>query len=159
MPTQHVINVMHVEWNIADSMLQFLLKEKDILECQRDMEELGVMRNLQRFPNRSMYIKPCVLYVLTSIKKRQILEVVGNIEMPTRFAANFSEHFRCDGFMGLKSHDLHCMIQHIKPVCSCTLLQLFQHTTLIRLVKCFTRLMCKGHGPCKDTCAAMSFCC
>ena len=64
--------------------------------------------------------------------------------MPTRFAANFSEHFRCDGFMGFKSHDLHCMIQHIKPVCSCTLLHLFQHTTLIRLVKCFTRLMCKG---------------
>lgn len=110
MLTQHVINVMHVEWNIADSMLQFLFKEKDTLECQCDMEGLGVMRNLHRSHGGSMCIEPCVHYVLTSIKKRQFLKVVGNIRMPTRFAANFSKHFRCDGFMGLKSHDLHCMI-------------------------------------------------
>lgn len=78
------------------------------------MEELRVMRNLRRSPNGSMYIKPCVPYVLTSVKKRQFLQVVGNLRMLTRFSANFSKHFHCDGLMELKSHDLHCTIQTYK---------------------------------------------
>lgn len=116
------------------------------------------MRNVRRSPNKSMYMKLCALYVLTSVKKRQCPEVVGNIyKDANQFCCKFREHFCCDGFMGLKSRDLHWMIQHMKPVCSCTLLDLFQHTTLIGFMKCFTQLMCEGHGPCKDTCA-MSLC-
>lgn len=149
MPTRHVIDVMHIERNIADYVLRYLFGEKDTLECRRGMEEVGVMRDLQvrMSPNGSTYIKPCAPNVLSNIERQQFLEVVGNIRMPTGYASNFNKHFGRDKFMGLKSHDLHCMIQHIIPVRSRTILHPFQRTTLIRLGKCFTRLCAKVVDP------------
>ena len=43
-------------------------------------------------------------------------------------------------FMGLKSHDYHCLIQQIIPAVSRTLLQPLQRTTLIRLGKSLNRI-------------------
>ena len=46
MPVRHVLDVMHIEKNIAESVLRFLFGDKDTLELRRDMEELGVRREL-----------------------------------------------------------------------------------------------------------------
>lgn len=89
MPTQQVIDVMHVKRNIANFVLRCLFGENDTPECRRNMEKLGVMRDLHlhRSPNGSLYIKPCALFVLTNITKYRFLEVVGNIRTPNGYVA------------------------------------------------------------------------
>ncbi len=46
LPIRHLLDVMHVEWNICDNLLKYLFGEKDTLNVRKDMEEARVMPNL-----------------------------------------------------------------------------------------------------------------
>ena len=46
MPIKHVLDVMHVEKNVAESVLKFLFGEKDTLESQRDLQAMGMRHEL-----------------------------------------------------------------------------------------------------------------
>ena len=41
LPIRHMLNPMHCEKNVSQSMLGFILEEKDTVAVQRDMEEIG----------------------------------------------------------------------------------------------------------------------
>ena len=142
LPVRHVLDVMHVEKNIAESVLKFLFGDKDSAESRQDMEELGIRRELWLRPraNRQAFMKPHAPYVFTEAEKKVFLEEVCAICTPTGYGSAFGKHLKKSKFMGLKSHDYHCLIQQIIPVVSRTLLQPLQRTALIRLGKSLNRI-------------------
>lgn len=149
LPVRHVLDVMHVEKNIADAVLKFVFGDRDTLECRRDMEECGVMRDLhlRAQPNGNTYLKPSAPYVLTPEERVLFINLVSGIRTPTGYAANFGRHIQRGKFVGLKSHDLHCLLEQVIPVCARSLMHPFQRTTLIRLGKCFSRICGKVVHP------------
>ena len=142
LPVRHVLDVMHVEKNIAESVLKFLFGDKDSAESRQDMEELGIRRELWLRPraNRQAFMKPHAPYVFTEAEKKVFLEEVCAICTPTGYGSAFGKHLKKSKFMGLKSHDYHSLIQQIIPVVSRTLLQPLQRTALIRLGKSLNRI-------------------
>lgn len=142
LPVRHVLDVMHIEKNIAESVLKFLFGDKDSAESRRDMEELGVRRELWLRPraNRQAFVKPHAPYVFTEPEKRLFIEEVGAICTPTGYGSALGKHLKRSKFQGLKSHDYHCLIQQIIPVVSRTLLQPLQRIALMRLGKSLNRI-------------------
>lgn len=142
MPVRHVLDVMHVEKNIAESVLKFLFGDKDTVESRKDMEALGVRRELwlRPRPNRQSFTKPQAPYVFTDAEKKLFIEEVSAICTPTGYGSALGKHLKKSKFQGLKSHDYHCLIQQIIPVVSRTLLQPLQRTALMRLGKSLNRI-------------------
>ena len=142
LPVRHVLDVMHIEKNIAESVLKFLFGEKDSADSRRDMEEVGIRRELWLRPraNRQPFVKPHAPYVFTDAEKKIFIEEVSGICTPTGYGSALGKHLKKSKFQGLKSHDYHCLIEQIIPVVSRTLLQPLQRTALIRLGKSFSRI-------------------
>jgi hypothetical protein len=46
LPICHTLDIMHIEKNICDSILKFLLGEKDTPAVQEDFRECGISRRL-----------------------------------------------------------------------------------------------------------------
>lgn len=145
MPIRHVLDVMHVEKNIAESVVKFLFGEKDTPESRKDLEEVGVRRELWLRPraNRQRFFKPHAPYVFTDAEKKIFMDEVSSIRTPTGYGSALGKHLRKSKFNGLKSHDYHCLVQQIIPVAIRTLLQPLQRTALIRLGKSLSRICCK----------------
>ena len=142
MPVRHVLDVMHVEKNIAESVLKFLFGDKDSAESRRDMEDLGIRRELwlRPRPNRQAYVKPQAPYVFTDAEKKLFIEEVSAICTPTGYGSALGKHLKKAKFQGLKSHDYHCIIQQILPVVCRTLLEPLQRTALMRLGKSLSHI-------------------
>lgn len=141
LPVRHVLDVMHVEKNIAESVLKYLFGDKDTVESRRDMEELGVRELwLRPSPNRQAFVKPQAPYVFTDAEKKLFIEEVSTICTPSGYGSALGKHLKKAKFQGLKSHDYHCLIQQIIPVVSRTLLQPLQRTALVRLGKSLNRI-------------------
>lgn len=68
------------------------------------------------------------------------MDEVSAIRTPTGYGSAFGKHLKKIGFMGLKSHDYHCLVQQIIRVVIRTLLQTLQRTTLIRLGKSLSQI-------------------
>ena len=142
LPVRHVLDVMHIEKNIAESVLKFLFGDKDSADSRRDMEELGIRRELWLRPraNRQTFVKPHAPYVFSEAEKKIFVEEVSAICTPTGYGSALGKHLKKSKFQGLKSHDYHCLIQQIIPVVSRTLLQPLQRTALIRLGNSLNRI-------------------
>lgn len=142
LPVRHVLDVMHIEKNIAESVLKFLFGDKDTLESRRDMEVLGIRPELWLRPraNRASFVKPPAPYVFTDAEKKLFIEEVSAICTPTGYGSALGKHLKKSKFQGLKSHDYHLLIQQIIPVVSRTLLQPLQRTALMRLGKSLNRI-------------------
>ena len=142
MPVRHVLDVMHIEKNIAESVLKFLFGDKDTPDSRRDMEQLGIRRELWLRPrtNRQTFVKPHAPYVFTDAEKKMFIEEVSAIRTPSGYGSALGKHLKKSKFLGLKSHDYHCLIQQIVPVVSRTLLHPLQRTALVRLGKSFSRI-------------------
>ena len=69
---RHVLDVVHIEKNISEYVLKFLFGEKNTTESRRDLEEVGLRRELWLQPraNRLRFFKPHAPYVLTDAEKK-----------------------------------------------------------------------------------------
>jgi hypothetical protein len=142
LPIRHVLDVMHIEKNIAESVLKYLFGEKDTPDSRRDMEHLGIRCELwlRPRPNRTAFLKPQAPYVFTEAEKKIFVEEVSAIRTPSGYGSALGKHLKKSKFQGLKSHDYHVLIQQIIPVVSRTLLQPLQRSALIRLGKSLNRI-------------------
>ena len=73
LPIRHLLDVMHIERNICESLLKLLFGAKDTVALRRDMEEEGIREHLwiRRGPIAGgHYFKPPAPYVLK--KEEQI---------------------------------------------------------------------------------------
>jgi hypothetical protein len=76
LPIQNTLDVMHVEQNVSNNLLKYL-----IVEVQKDMQEAGVHQHLwlQSRPGSSNYFKPVAPYVFRQEENKSFLKFVSNI--------------------------------------------------------------------------------
>jgi hypothetical protein len=67
---------MHIERNISANVLKHLIGEKDTLEIQRDMEDVGASLHLwlHRILGSPNFIKPKVPYVFTRTENAEFVD-------------------------------------------------------------------------------------
>jgi hypothetical protein len=75
LPIRNTLDVMHVEQNVLDNLLRYLIGEKDTLEVQKDMQKALVHQHLwlQSRPKSSNYFKSIALYVFTHEENKSFL--------------------------------------------------------------------------------------
>ncbi|XP_042950023.1 uncharacterized protein LOC122282129 [Carya illinoinensis] len=119
---RHNLDVMHIEKNICDNVLGTLMniegKSKDTATARRDLEDLGLRKelHLQHHGNQTSMSLGC--YMLNVNERRSFCARLSEVKFPDGFASNIA---RCvnvsEGkIMGMKSHDCHILMQYLLPV-------------------------------------------
>ncbi|KAL5582041.1 hypothetical protein UlMin_014483 [Ulmus minor] len=74
---KHNINVMHIENNVCDNLLGTLLtnphKSKDTDNAKRDLENLGIKKELHLYEEGNKLMKPVAEYTLTEANRKLVL--------------------------------------------------------------------------------------
>lgn len=115
----HNLDVMHIEKNICDSLLGTLLniddKTKDTLKARMDLEDMNIRKELHLQHRGSSIVKPHACYTLSRDEKHEFLKFIESVCFPDGFATNISNgvNYKEGKIAGLKSHDLHILLQRI----------------------------------------------
>ncbi|GJS87519.1 putative transposase-associated domain-containing protein [Tanacetum coccineum] len=121
-PVPHCIDFMHVEKNVAESIVGTLLhvpgKTKDGLNARLDLAELGVKPELFAMQDEDKTTLPPAGYTLTNAEKDIFCETLHNIKVPEGYCSNFSSlvNLKDRKLIGLKSHDYHMLMQEFLPI-------------------------------------------
>lgn len=122
---RHVIDVMHIEKNVAEHILDTILskkdKSKDTIQGREDMRELGIHRDqwMQTDVASGKQVKPIAPYCLNKAEKMDFLKTLKNLRLPSGFSSNLSNIVSLDppaGLLVMKSHDYHVIMQYLLPV-------------------------------------------
>ncbi|CAL2247062.1 unnamed protein product [Prunus armeniaca] len=109
LPVRHVLDVMHIEKNVCDSIIGTLLeipgKNKDGIAARLDLLNMGVKTDLQpEYGERRTRLPPGP-WNLSRAEKREVCNFFYGMKVP--------EDSR---LLGLKSHDCHTLMQQLLPV-------------------------------------------
>ncbi|CAL8167934.1 unnamed protein product [Prunus armeniaca] len=109
LPVRHVLDVMHIEKNVCDSIIGTLLeipgKNKDGIAARLDLLNMGVKTDLQpEYGERRTRLPPGP-WNLSRAEKREVCNSFYGMKVP--------EDSR---LLGLKSHDCHTLMQQLLPV-------------------------------------------
>ncbi|XP_042974567.1 uncharacterized protein LOC122306194 [Carya illinoinensis] len=119
---RHNLDVMHIEKNICDNVLGTLInidgKSKDTANARRDLEHLGLRKELHLQHDGERTSMQCACYVLNATERMSLCARLADVKFPDGFASNIA---RCvnisDGkILGMKSHDCHIFMQYLLPV-------------------------------------------
>lgn len=150
---------MHCEKNVSQSMLGFLLGEKDTIAIRRDMEEASESSNngtnarpprqhtpelhLRPLGTSGRYFKPHAPYVLPANDRGRFINLISSIKTPTGYAGQLGKHIGQKRLGGLKSHDYHVLVQQIVPACIRRFLHPGARDVVIRTGNVFKRICAK----------------
>ncbi|GJV26242.1 putative transposase-associated domain-containing protein [Tanacetum coccineum] len=118
----HCIDFMHVEKNVAESIVRTLLhvpgKTKDGLNARLDLAELVVKPQLFAMQDEDKTALPPAGYTLTNAEKDIFCETLHNIKVPKGYCSNFSSlvNLKDRKLIGLKLHDYHMLMQEFVPI-------------------------------------------
>jgi hypothetical protein len=119
---RHNLDVMHIEKNICESILGTLMniegKTKDTIKARRDLQLMGIRKELHVQQNGENYRMPLAKYTLTRDEKKGLCEWLKCVKFPDGYASNIG---RCVNkvpgkISGMKSHDCHVFLQRLLPV-------------------------------------------
>ncbi|XP_074314669.1 uncharacterized protein LOC141649900 [Silene latifolia] len=119
---RHNLDVMHIEKNVCDNVIGTLLnlegKSKDNLKARRDLEVMGIRKELHPQERGSRYYLPPAPYTMSRVEKHAFCKLLHELKVPNGYAGNIS---RCVNLTqaklhGLKSHDNHILMQQILPL-------------------------------------------
>ncbi|XP_022039410.1 uncharacterized protein LOC110942026 [Helianthus annuus] len=119
---QHCIDFMHIEKNVAESIVGTLLnvpgKTKDGLNARLDLAHFGLKQELQAKKQGNKTILPAACYTLTKDEKDKFCETLYNLRVPQGYCSNFSSlvNRKDRKLVGLKSHDYHMLMQQFLPI-------------------------------------------
>ncbi|XP_042950337.1 uncharacterized protein LOC122282453 [Carya illinoinensis] len=119
---RHNLDVMHIEKNICDSVLGTLLsidgKSKDTANARRDLERLGLRKELHLRPEGDRCRMSLACYTLNHNERISFCEWVSQVSFPDGFASNIARcvNIREGKITGMKSHDCHIFLQRLLPV-------------------------------------------
>jgi hypothetical protein len=149
LPIHNTLDVMHVEWNVSDSILKYLSSERDTVEVHKDIEETHVKWYLwlHQDPRGENYVKPQAPYVFTSNERTKFLDFVYEICATTSYVVGFRKHIGLNKLFNMKNHDHHIMMQHILPNGVWNLLHIGPRIAIICLGKCFQKICTKVLNP------------
>ncbi|XP_042967343.1 uncharacterized protein LOC122300620 [Carya illinoinensis] len=119
---RHNLDVMHIEKNITDNIFGTLMnipgKTKDTINARRDLEILGVRKELHLKREGERVTLPHASYTLQGVERTKFCEWLVDVKFPDGFAANISRcvSVRDCKISGLKSHDNHVFLQQLLPI-------------------------------------------
>ncbi|XP_074299858.1 uncharacterized protein LOC141631031 [Silene latifolia] len=106
LPVRHCIDIMHVEKNVAESLIGTLLnipgKTKDGYKARKDIEEMGIRKELAPHENGKRAYLPPACYTLSKKEKTIVCECIRGIKVPHGYSSNmkilscFNEGFEVD---------------------------------------------------------------
>ncbi|XP_024007959.1 uncharacterized protein LOC112083967 [Eutrema salsugineum] len=145
LPVRHNIDVMHVEKNVSDALLAILMhsqKSKDGLKARKDLEDIGIRRNLHtQVRGKRTYLPPAA-YWLSKEEKRIFCKRLSKFRGPDGYCANITNCVSVDPPIigAMKSHDHHVLMQNLFPVALRGLLPNGPRVAVTRLCNFLSRL-------------------
>ena len=141
---RHTLDVMHVEKNIATTLLGFILGEEDTIAVRKDMQEQGTMEELHvvRVGDEEHYRKPHAPYVLRPSEKMKVLRTIKSVQTPSGHCASFAKLVNLEKgkLQYMKSHDWHVLLEEVLPAALRGSLPEGPRIAGIRLGHCFKRI-------------------
>ncbi|XP_048604933.1 uncharacterized protein LOC106422183 [Brassica napus] len=121
LPVRHNLDVMHVERNVAASLIATLLhcgKSKDSLNARKDLELLGIRKDLHPQPRGKRTYIPPAPWSLSSKEKKVFCKRLSDFRGPDGYCSNISRCVKLEEskISGLKSHDYHVLMQQLLSV-------------------------------------------
>ena len=154
---RHLLDVMHIEKNITESLIKFLEGTKDTVKVRQDLKVRNQHSHL--WPTADVktpgkFVKPLAPWLLSKQDKKIFHKRISNLRVPTGYAAAFKKHVKHKTKVlgGMKSHDYHVMMQQILPVCLRGLMQKPVRMTIIQLSLVFQRLCTRVWDPADLSC-------
>ncbi|CAL8152670.1 unnamed protein product [Prunus armeniaca] len=122
LPVRHVLDVMHIEKNVCDSIIGTLLeipeKNKDGIAARLDLLNMGVKTDLQpEYGERRTRLPPRPWNLLRA-EKREVCNSFYGMKVPECYSSNIKNlvSLQDSRLLGLKSHDCHILMQQLLPV-------------------------------------------
>ncbi|XP_022007380.1 uncharacterized protein LOC110906580 [Helianthus annuus] len=150
---RHYLDVMHIEKNVCDSLLGLLLnipgKTKDGINVRKDMEEMGIRKDLAPVERaKSIYLPPAC-YTMSREEKRKFCQCLHDIKVPSSYSANIKRlvSMKECKLLGMKSHDCHVLMTHMIPIAIRGLLPKEVRHTITKLCLFFNMIHSKVIDP------------
>ncbi|XP_076938814.1 uncharacterized protein LOC143607153 [Bidens hawaiensis] len=119
---KHNLDVMHVEKNVAESLLGTLLmneKSKDTHKARQDLENMGIREELWLTTNKkNKVVQPHAPYSFTADERARFCQFIKGVRLPDGFGSNFKNKVlpNNSNIIRLKSHDYHILMQRMLPI-------------------------------------------
>ncbi|XP_013695049.2 uncharacterized protein LOC106399125 [Brassica napus] len=145
LPVRHNLDVMHIERNVAKSIVSTLLhcgNSKDGLNTRKDLEHLGIRKDLHpRAKGKRTYL-PAAPWSLSKSEKKVFCKRLSDFKGPDGYCSNISRGVSVEEckVSGLKSHDYHVLMQQLLPVAVRGLLPKGPRLAILRMCAFFNRL-------------------
>ncbi|CAA7014561.1 unnamed protein product [Microthlaspi erraticum] len=145
LPVRHNLDVMHVERNVAASLVATLLhcgKSKDGLQARKDLEKLGIRKDLHPTLKGKRTYLPAAPWSLSKTEKKIFCRRLFDFQGPDGYCSNISRGVSLDDckISGLKSHDYHVLMQQLLPIALRGLLPKGPRLAIVRLCSFFNQL-------------------
>ncbi|CAA7017614.1 unnamed protein product [Microthlaspi erraticum] len=145
LPIRHNLDVMHVEKNVASSIIATLLhcgNSKDGLKARKDLEVFGIRKDLHpKLKGKRTYLPPAP-WSLSKTEKKVFCKRLYDFKGPDGYCSNLSSCVSLEDckVMGFKSHDYHVLMQQLLPVALRGLLPKGPSIAITRLCSFFNHL-------------------
>lgn len=122
LPIRHVLDVMHIEKNVCQSLIGTLLNipgaTKDGFATRMDLVEGGLRPELApKIGEKRTYLPPAC-YTLSKDEKKRVCKTLLEVKVPEGYSSNFRNLVSMKDLKlcGLKSHDYHTLMQQLLPI-------------------------------------------
>jgi len=121
MPVRHNLDVMHVERNVAASLVSTMLhcgKSEDGIKARKDLQLLGIRKDLHPQARGKRTYLPPAPWSLSKTEKKVFCKRLFDFRGPDGHCSNISRCVKIEDstVKGLKSHDYHVLMQQLLPV-------------------------------------------
>ncbi|XP_073131634.1 uncharacterized protein [Henckelia pumila] len=143
---RHVLDVMHIEKNVCESLIGTLLdipgKSKDGVAARLDLVEMNLRIDLEPKMGEMKTFLPAACYTLSRDEKKKVCNCLSGIKVPTGYSSNVKNLVSMKDLklVGLKSHDYHTLMQQLLPVAIRGVLPKHVRYTITRLCGFFNVL-------------------
>ncbi|XP_074356779.1 uncharacterized protein LOC141696552 [Apium graveolens] len=121
-PVSRVLDVMHIEKNICESLLGTLLnipgKTKDRESVRLDMDDMGIRTELRpKTPGKKEKV-PLASWNLSNAEKKVVCSSFLQMKLPDGFCSNIKNLVNMEKLrlVGMKSHDCHTILHQLLPI-------------------------------------------
>jgi Domain of unknown function (DUF4218) len=151
---RHVIDIMHIEKNVCDSLIGMLLdipsKTKDTLQAQKDLKCLKLRQDLhpKDMVVDDKYLGP-TSYSMSKVKKIAMCKCLHGIKVPSGYSPNIKRlvNMKDLKLTGMKSHDCHVMMTQMLPIAIRGIMSSKVRNPIIKLCSFFNTISQKAIDP------------
>jgi hypothetical protein len=103
-----MLDVMHIEKNVYESLVKFLFGVKDTIKVHQDMEicevkkHLSLRRDVRKLGNIYKLVAP---YVVKLNKQKTFMNRLASLKVPIDYCGALGKHIMENKLEAMKSHD------------------------------------------------------